>query len=139
MSFTTIPCSNESTKSEFGARANKGLICTLPGLYSTRACMIKPRFRRRKRFDSIGDICLQPGKHGFCDTYCDTIRVTRTESIIPTWEVSKEIRKLRTLSPFKVPKTAGSWGKRRRRCIRGGNSNKTVVRGAKRGRDRVRV
>ena len=73
------------------------------------------------------------------DTCCGTIQVARTEATIPPREVSKEIRKLRTLSPVKVPETARSRRKRRRRCIRGGDRNKTVVRGSKRGRDRVRV
>ena len=34
LSFTTIPCSNESMKGEIGVRVNKSLISTLPSLYS---------------------------------------------------------------------------------------------------------
>ena len=101
--------------------------------------MIKPRFRWRERFDSIGDVCLHPSEHSLSDTSCDTIRVTRTEATVPPREVSKEIRKFRTLSPVKVPQTTRSGRERRRWCKRSGDSNKTVVRGAKRGRYSVRA
>ena len=139
MSFTTIPCSNESMKGEIGARVNKRLICTFPSLYSMRACMIKPRFRWRKRFDSVGDICLHPSLYGFSHTFCGLIRIPGTEATVLPREVSKEIREIRTLDPVKVPKTAGSGREWRRWCKRCGNSNKTVIRGAKRGRDGVGV
>ena len=134
-----IPCSNEGTKGKIGARANKGLICMLSSLYSMRASIIKPRFRGRKRFNSVRNICLHPSKYSFSDTLCGMICITRTKTTVPPRVVSQEIRKLRKLGPVKVPKTARSGWKWRRWCKRCGNSNKTMIRGAKRGRDRVGV
>ena len=61
------------------------------------------------------------------------------EAIVPPGEISEEIRELRALNLVKVPKTARSGGKGKRWCIGGSDSNKTVIRGAKRGRDRERV
>ena len=61
------------------------------------------------------------------------------EATVPSGEVSKEMRELRALNPVKVPKTARSGWKGRRWCIGSSDNNKTVVRGTKRGRDRVRV
>ena len=61
------------------------------------------------------------------------------EATVPAREVSEEIRGLRALNLVKMPKMARSGGKGRRWCIGCSDSNKTVVRGAKRGRDRVRV
>ena len=114
---------------------NKSLICMLPSLYSTRTGMIKPRFRWRESFDSVRDISLHPSKHGLSNTDCRMIRATRTETTVPPREVSEEFGEIRTLDPVKVPKTAGSRREWRRWCKRGGNSNKTVIRGAKRRRD----
>ena len=68
-----------------------------------------------RKFDSEGDISLHPSKHSLSDTCCGTIRVARTEATIPPREVSKEIRKLRMLSPVKVPNMARSGWKRRRK------------------------
>ena len=75
----------------------------LPCLYSPRAGMIKPGFRRRERFNRIGDICFHPRNNDLSDQRCHAVRVSGTKAIVTPWKIKKIRAQLSALGVIKVP------------------------------------